>query len=668
MSDEIKLKIVLDDGSIKEGFLSVEKQAESTGKKIAKGLDGKGSGFSSLEKGANSFTNSIENAQGGIESLARTALASLGPAGAITLAIAATAAATVKLGLAGEQVNAVNIQFGNIAKGAGLQVDSFKESIIKATEGLIDDEDALQIASKGIIALGENAAKLPSILDASRSISRALGKDFKDSFENLSQFVETGNAKILRQYGIILDLDSAYKKAAKSIGLTTAELSEQQKQTIRTNLVLDEIPKKFGAAAQSVTPLKDAFDRLKVSAGNAFEQIQSGVAESLTRAFIDKADLSNVSAQRLRDRLESLNKEAALLESKIGKDALDNFAKGASASAFGVQELIDRLQGLKSEQAKIASTIADQREVQRRLDQVAKPSGSTATPIKANEEQNILLAERRKKAESELTAFVSGEELKRLNNTTQIDQQRLAAATNYESSLAIMNDIFNQQKQALELQHQVNIESVKKQFAGNDTLNTQNRNAALLEIEATHQSNILALTKKTEQEKLATKNKFDKAGLAATSTALGQIATLQESSSTELAAIGKAAAITQATIDGYTAVQSALANVPYPFNFAAAALVGVAAAANVAKIAGVGGASKGSTPSFDVDGGIAATPGPSTELTPTQNLTRQEPGTQVSVVIQGDVLDSDESGSRIVSLINSAFDKKGVVISQGAFA
>jgi hypothetical protein len=32
------------------------------------------------------------------------------------------------------------------------------------------------------------------------------------------------------------------------------------------------------------------------------------------------------------------------------------------------------------------------------------------------------------------------------------------------------------------------------------------------------------------------------------------------------------------------------------------------------------------------------------------------------------VLDSEESGSRIIGLINSAFDKKGVVINQGAVA
>lgn len=64
---------------------------------------------------------------------------------------------------------------------------------------------------------------------------------------------------------------------------------------------------------------------------------------------------------------------------------------------------------------------------------------------------------------------------------------------------------------------------------------------------------------------------------------------LSSSGNKKLAAIGKAAAIAQATIDGINAVQKALSAFPPPFNIAAAALVGGLAAANVAKIAGVKG-------------------------------------------------------------------------------
>lgn len=83
-----------------------------------------------------------------------------------------------------------------------------------------------------------------------------------------------------------------------------------------------------------------------------------------------------------------------------------------------------------------------------------------------------------------------------------------------------------------------------------------------------------AFEEKTNKEKLA--------GLKET---FGNIASLQSESSAELFAIGKAAAIANATISGIEATQKALTAAPPPFNFALAALVGVAAAANLAKIA-----------------------------------------------------------------------------------
>lgn len=96
---------------------------------------------------------------------------------------------------------------------------------------------------------------------------------------------------------------------------------------------------------------------------------------------------------------------------------------------------------------------------------------------------------------------------------------------------------------------------------------------------------------KIEQDKtkfLATEQRARIQGLQST---LGQIAQLQDANNKTLATIGKAAAISQATISGIVAVQEALKvgtglGGP-PLGFAFAALVGAATAANVAKIAGV---------------------------------------------------------------------------------
>lgn len=77
--------------------------------------------------------------------------------------------------------------------------------------------------------------------------------------------------------------------------------------------------------------------------------------------------------------------------------------------------------------------------------------------------------------------------------------------------------------------------------------------------------------------------------LESASSFFGAFAALQTSTWKELAAVGKAAAIAQATIDGILSVQKALASYPPPVSYAMAASAAAAAAINVAKITGVAG-------------------------------------------------------------------------------
>jgi len=60
-----------------------------------------------------------------------------------------------------------------------------------------------------------------------------------------------------------------------------------------------------------------------------------------------------------------------------------------------------------------------------------------------------------------------------------------------------------------------------------------------------------------------------------------------------LAVIGKAAGLTQIAIDTPVAIGKALAAFPPPFNFAAAAAVGAAMAAQAARLTGIGGFANG---------------------------------------------------------------------------
>lgn len=118
------------------------------------------------------------------------------------------------------------------------------------------------------------------------------------------------------------------------------------------------------------------------------------------------------------------------------------------------------------------------------------------------------------------------------------------------------------------------------------------KQAAYLDLKAINEETYAARVANIDQQATQNRQKIEEAKnqalLVGASTFFGNMASLSQSGNKKLAAIGKAAAIIQATMDGYLAVQKALSAFPPPFNFAAAAAVGVATAANVANIAGIG--------------------------------------------------------------------------------
>lgn len=79
--------------------------------------------------------------------------------------------------------------------------------------------------------------------------------------------------------------------------------------------------------------------------------------------------------------------------------------------------------------------------------------------------------------------------------------------------------------------------------------------------------------------------KYNEANLNSTSDFFGALADVTKNGHGAVGAISKAAAIAQATIQGYLAVQKALASAPPPFNYVAAAAVAIKTGMNVAKIA-----------------------------------------------------------------------------------
>lgn len=114
-----------------------------------------------------------------------------------------------------------------------------------------------------------------------------------------------------------------------------------------------------------------------------------------------------------------------------------------------------------------------------------------------------------------------------------------------------------------------------------------------------------------------------------------------------------------------------LSTVPFLFGLQGPAAVAAGLAAIVAggALTALGGSGGGGAAAAGASaGGTASAPAGEATLTSNLEPEQKDPATQVTVNIQGDVLDSQESGTRIVQLINENFSTRGGVIASGGIA
>lgn len=505
----------------------------------------------------------------------------------------------INLALAGEQIKAIRNEFELIANQSGLSASAIENGIVRALDGVADTEDALKVATQSLISLGQNGEKIPEIFELARKAANVFGGDAITRFEQISNAIESGNVKGLKQVGIIINVKQAYDDMAASVGVTADQLTTAEKQQAILNATLQKGGEAFKNINVNSRELEESGKKLKVSFGE--------LGDSLATLFF------NVFGPGIK----SAAKETALFLDSLnrGLRQLNGETIGADEKVKVLTEDLERLTALRERQNQPDKTLDEQIakiEQQIRLQeklQAIESGGTGETPL--SEDVNaIKLAQRQALADGEraIDAQVDQEQIER-------DQRLLEQRRAFNAELASINEqarIAEAEKRRIEDQTFLeglvvsNMAELEQRQANQTAiLNAQNA-AELAKVQAmekgakrdqeltrvTAQNNLKVKQQETqqlaEQQKLRQQNFRD---------SLNSIATLQQSSSKELFAIGKAAAVAQATIDGIQAVQKALASAPPPFNFAIAALVGAAQAANLAKIASA------KPPGF-ADGGI----------------------------------------------------------------
>lgn len=696
----VVIEVVLDDGSTKQYFGRLKKDAADASKEASK----------ELGKVSNTVDgSSLDDFKAGLSDVAkRYAL----------VGVAATAAAAVvksafDAAIAGEAATAAEKVFDRIANSQGLT--GLRDQLEAAADGLLDVGDIAQRAASSVINLGDSASRLPDLLNLATKSALQFGGTAEDRFFGLIQAVETGNTRILRQQGIIVDANRVMDQYARTLGLTASELTQAQRQQALLNAVLEDGEKRLSAAGENVAPLQTSVTRLNVAVNEFSESIQKSISSSVGPFFasilngitsvITAANQYSNAASRAMDvpinqasafraqiigteaRLESLRKKFAELREEGG--FLSQFKIGFVGREIAI--LTQRLEIARKKYAELGATARNVTPA----DANPNPAGSLAETTKLTAEQVEAIRSRNlqiQQLQLQATEQALAVEQARILKISDLDQQELQRKSLYGQQLILLGQQqaiaeqqaqlqYNSQKGFTEEQSQQAILAIRERYAAllaqKDMENMGRIERDNITILESYQNLSRGVSDSLFELRQNAEVNFRAAGKAAVQ-GLGN--SVGSAFNAYGAALAKGEDATKAFSDaflrsiggmitqlGQSYILQGIAASVNPLTPGAGAGL-IAAGIALSTFGGVLGGTGGGSSAGPAAGAAGGEP---VQVQPVDQVVAEEPGqktAQVQVVIQGDVLDSDETGLRIAEILNQAYDKQGVVVKQGVIA
>lgn len=186
-----------------------------------------------------------------------------------TVGIAAVAfgafKAAIDLTVEGEKIDQINKSFETLAATFGVNGEQMKADLLKVSDGLISETDLLQAANKAIVQMGDSANRLPEIMELARKATSVFGGDLTTNFENLARAISSGNTRMLKNYGIVVDTTKAQDDYARSLGVGREALDATGQRLAVLNAALEQGKEKFAGINTEATPTINNLQRIKVS-------------------------------------------------------------------------------------------------------------------------------------------------------------------------------------------------------------------------------------------------------------------------------------------------------------------------------------------------------------------------------------------------------------------
>lgn len=543
-----------------------------------------------------------------------------------------------------EALDSIKDKFGAIGTVALAALGSISAAIIKGVSEYKEAEAAQNALTRTLV---NNGMYSKALADSYNEQANALAKVTLFGDEQIVQAQNSFNqqargvalteqsTKAILDFAQAQGIDAARaaELVGKSVGTSTnalarygIEVNESSSKSEKMAQVLEGLNSKFGGQAEAATSGLGALDQLSKAVGETFEALGEKVAPTIT-----------VVAQSLASLVNEGPGVSGFIDAIA--DGFNFIVKLGTSVAFAFQSLGTTIGGTFGT---IAGSLQLLISGQFSAAKTALIDGFAEI---ATEREAIQTAHNQKMAELDQASFDS--------KIMNAEREKELLITTLQNK-AIVEDEDRLSRRELKLQQMIEDENLKSQQE--IALLGQRQSAVYAaevaaadrryQLATTQKAKTAALEEKFKATEMEREAKFNETRMQLLQGTLSSIASMQNSSNHHLAAMGKAAALTQLAIDGPMAIGRALASAPPPFNFALAAGVAAAMASQVANIAGVPLAEGGIV--LPRPGGTQATIGEAGQAEAVIPLDRMRDfglggggGTNVTIVVNGGMLGSE---------------------------
>ncbi len=275
----------------------------------------------------------------------------------------------------GQSVSELSAAFENLQKQAGMTATAGINTLREATQGLVSDVDLMRASNQALLS-GLTPDQFRTVAAAADTLGDALEIGTVDAMNQLSAALATGNERLVKQFGIMIDNKKAEEEYARSIGKSADQLSETGKREAARIAILAEMEKKTKDLGGASETAGDVLQKLGVTFTNSIDAVANLVnkSELLIAAlqnvatFADSARASirylfsddyEAQAARVVATLNGLKEAAAKSGGSTFEMAFSGFARGEEGKARIAQleqeykRLTDLAQKFKEENQKV---------------------------------------------------------------------------------------------------------------------------------------------------------------------------------------------------------------------------------------------------------------------------------------------------------------------------